>query len=122
MMALFIICSFFFNFLFTYFYTAISFSPVELSTNIKKYGGFIMGVRPGKPTEKYLDSIVSKLTFFGAFFLSLIALLPIIGAATTNVNSFMGLGGTALLIIVGVALDLLKQIDTFILQKNMKAW
>ncbi|MGC6367216.1 MAG: preprotein translocase subunit SecY [Candidatus Marinamargulisbacteria bacterium] len=108
-------------FFFTYFYTAISFSPIELSTNIKKYGGFIMGVRPGKPTEKYLEAIVTKLTFFGAFFLSLIALLPIIGAATTNVNSFMGLGGTALLIIVGVALDLLKQIDSFILQKEYES-
>ncbi|MGA0241466.1 MAG: preprotein translocase subunit SecY [Candidatus Marinamargulisbacteria bacterium] len=105
-------------FFFTYFYTAISFSPSELATNIKKYGGFIMGVRPGKPTEKFLEGIVTKLTFFGAFFLSLIALLPIIGAATTNVNSFMGLGGTALLIIVGVSLDLLKQIDSFILQKE----
>ena len=77
-----------------------------------------MGVRPGKPTEKFLESIVTKLTFFGALFLSLIALIPIIGAATTNVNSFMGLGGTALLIIVGVSLDLLKQIDSFILQKE----
>lgn len=105
-------------FFFTYFYTAISFSPSELSNNIKKYGGFIMGVRPGKPTEKFLESIVTKLTFFGALFLSLIALIPIIAAATTNVNSFMGLGGTALLIIVGVSLDLLKQIDSFILQKE----
>jgi preprotein translocase subunit SecY len=105
-------------FFFTYFYTAISFSPAELSDNIKKYGGFIMGVRPGKPTEKYLEAIVTKLTFFGAFFLSIIALLPIIAAASTNVNSFMGLGGTALLIIVGVSLDLLKQIDSFILQKE----
>ncbi len=105
-------------FFFTYFYTAISFNPVELSSNIKKYGGFIMGVRPGKPTEKFLESVVTKLTFFGAVFLSLIALLPIIGAASTNVNSFMGLGGTALLIIVGVSLDLLKQIDSFILQKE----
>jgi preprotein translocase subunit SecY len=105
-------------FFFTYFYTAISFSPVELSQNIKKYGGFIMGVRPGKPTEQYLESIVTKLTFFGAVFLSIIALLPIIAAASTNVNSFMGLGGTALLIIVGVSLDLLKQIDSFILQKE----
>lgn len=105
-------------FFFTYFYTAISFSPVELSQNIKKYGGFIMGVRPGKPTEKFLESIVTKLTFFGATFLSLIALIPIVAAATTNVNSFMGLGGTALLIIVGVSLDLLKQIDSFILQKE----
>ncbi len=105
-------------FFFTYFYTAISFSPSELSQNIKKYGGFIMGVRPGKPTEKFLESIVTKLTFFGATFLSLIALLPIVAAASTNVNSFMGLGGTALLIIVGVSLDLLKQIDSFILQKE----
>ncbi len=105
-------------FFFTYFYTAISFSPSELSQNIKKYGGFIMGVRPGKPTEKFLESIVTKLTFFGATFLSLIALIPIVAAATTNVNSFMGLGGTALLIIVGVSLDLLKQIDSFILQKE----
>ncbi len=105
-------------FFFTYFYTAISFSPSELSQNIKKYGGFIMGVRPGKPTEKFLESIVTKLTFFGAAFLSLIALLPIVAAATTNVNSFMGLGGTALLIIVGVSLDLLKQIDSCILQKE----
>jgi preprotein translocase subunit SecY len=105
-------------FFFTYFYTAISFSPAELSDNIKKYGGFILGVRPGKPTEKYLEAIVTKLTFFGAFFLSIIALLPIIAAASTNVNSFMGLGGTALLIIVGVSLDLLKQIDSFILQKE----
>ncbi len=105
-------------FFFTYFYTAISFNPAELSSNIKKYGGFIMGVRPGKPTEKFLESVVTKLTFFGAVFLSLIALLPIIGAASTNVNSFMGLGGTALLIIVGVSLDLLKQIDSFILQKE----
>ncbi len=105
-------------FFFTYFYTAVSFSPSELSQNIKKYGGFIMGVRPGKPTEKFLESIVTKLTFFGASFLSLIALLPIVAAATTNVNSFMGLGGTALLIIVGVSLDLLKQIDSFILQKE----
>ena len=105
-------------FFFTYFYTAISFNPVELAQNIKKYGGFILGVRPGKPTEKYLEQIVTKLTFFGAVFLSLIALIPIVAAAVTNVNSFMGLGGTALLIIVGVSLDLLKQIDTFILQKE----
>jgi preprotein translocase subunit SecY len=105
-------------FFFTYFYTAIAFSPTELAQNIKKYGGFIMGVRPGKPTEKFLESIVTKLTFFGAVFLSLIALIPIVAAASTNVNSFMGLGGTALLIIVGVSLDLLKQIDSFILQKE----
>ncbi len=105
-------------FFFTYFYTAISFNPSEISSNIKKYGGFILGVRPGKPTEKYLESIVTRLTFFGASFLALIALVPIITAAITNVNSFMGLGGTALLIIVGVSLDLLKQIDSFILQKE----
>jgi len=108
-------------FFFTYFYTAISFNPKDIAMNIKKYGGFIMGVRPGAPTEAFLESTVTKLTFFGAFFLSFVALLPIVGAVTTNVNSFMGLGGTALLIIVGVSLDLLRQIDSVILQKEYES-
>lgn len=108
-------------FFFTYFYTAISFNPAELAQNIKKYGGFIVGVRPGRPTEVYLESIVTRLTFFGATSLAVIAMVPIIAAAVTNVNSFMGLGGTALLIIVGVSLDLLKQIDAYILQKEYES-
>jgi preprotein translocase subunit SecY len=105
-------------FFFTYFYTAITFNPQELADNIKKYGGFIMGVRPGRPTVEYLDRIISRLTLVGAVFLALVALVPVVTANVTNVTSFMGLGGTALLIIVGVAMDLVKQIETFIITKK----
>lgn len=99
-------------FFFTYFYTAITFNPVELADNIKRYGGFVLGVRPGKPTAEYFDKIISKLTLIGATFLAIIAITPMISANVTNVTSFRGLGGTAFLIIVGVALDLMKQIET----------
>lgn len=102
-------------FFFTYFYTAISFNPKELAENIKKYGGFILGVRPGKATEEYLEKIVTRLTLIGASFLALIALLPVIAANITGINTFQGLGGTALLIIVGVALDFVKQIETYLI-------
>ena len=101
-------------FFFCYFYTAISFNPAELSKQIKQNGGFILGVRPGKPTEEYLERTVSTLTLFGSLFLASIALLPVIMANITKVDSFQGLGGTALLIIVGVAMDLLRQFDTFV--------
>lgn len=101
-------------FFFTYFYTAISFNPVEIADNIKKYGGFIVGIRPGKATAEYLDKIISRLTFAGAIFLAFIAITPMVTANLTQITSFRGLGGTALLIIVGVALDLMKQIETFI--------
>ncbi len=77
-----------------------------------------MGVRPGMPTVEYLDKIITKLTLIGAVFLSLVALVPIVSANITQVTSFMGLGGTALLIMVGVALDLVKQIETFIIARK----
>lgn len=105
-------------FFFTYFYTAITFNPVELADNIKKYGGFIVGVRPGRATADYLDRIISRLTLVGATFLSFIAILPMISANITNVTSFIGLGGTALLIIVGVAIDLMKQIETHFITRQ----
>lgn len=105
-------------FFFTYFYTAITFNPQDLADNIKKYGGFIMGVRPGKSTVEYLEKIITKLTLVGAVFLSLVALVPVVTANITKVTSFMGLGGTALLIIVGVAMDIVKQIETVIISKK----
>ena len=105
-------------FFFAYFYTAITFNPEELAENIRKYGGFITGVRPGKSTVHYLEAIINTLTLIGASFLALIALIPIIAANSTNINSFIGLGGTALLIIVGVALDLVRQIETFAISKQ----
>lgn len=105
-------------FFFTYFYTAITFNPKELADNIQKYGGFILGVRPGQPTAQYLDKIISQLTFLGAIFLSIIAVSPTITANITKIHTFMGLGGTALLIMVGVALDVMKQIDTVIVNSK----
>ena len=98
-------------FFFTYFYTAISFNPVDLADNIKKHGGFVTGVRPGQATIDFFENIISKLTLVGASFLATIALLPILAATVTNVTSFIGLGATALLIIVGVAMDLVRQLE-----------
>ncbi|RAP29780.1 preprotein translocase subunit SecY [Candidatus Marinamargulisbacteria bacterium SCGC AG-343-D04] len=102
-------------FFFTYFYTAITFNPQDLADNIRKHGGFIMGVRPGNSTVIYLEKIITTLTFIGAFFLAFVALIPIVTANSTNINTFMGLGGTALLILVGVAMDLVKQIDSIVI-------
>lgn len=113
-----VLYNFFFCFLiffFTYFYTAITFNPQDIADNLRKHGGFITGVRPGAPTSHFLESIISKLTLIGAAFLAVVALVPILTANLTNVTSFMGLGGTALLIIVGVAMDIIKQIDTHII-------
>lgn len=105
-------------FFFTFFYTAITFNPVELADNIKKYGGFILGVRPGKPTAEYLEKIISRLTLVGALFLAFVAIVPSLTANFTQLTAFAGLGGTSLLIIVGVALDLIRQIQTYLVNKQ----
>ncbi|MFH0887105.1 MAG: preprotein translocase subunit SecY [bacterium] len=105
-------------FFFTYFYTAIAFNPVELAENIKKYGGFVMGIRPGKPTAEYLEYVISRLTLVGATFLAVIAVVPTIVENLTGIRSFQGLGSTALLIVVGVALDLVRQIETHLVARQ----
>jgi len=105
-------------FFFTYFYTAITFNPVELAENIKKYGGFVMGIRPGKPTAEYFEYTLSRLTLVGALFLGLIAVVPTIVEGVTQISSFQGLGSTALLIMVGVALDLVRQIETHLVTRQ----
>lgn len=105
-------------FFFTYFYTAITFNPKDLSENIKKYGGFVMGIRPGEATAQFLEGIVTKLTFIGALFLSIVAIVPTIVEGATHISSFQGLGSTALLIIVGVALDLVRQIETHLIARQ----
>lgn len=105
-------------FFFTYFYTAISFNPKELAENIKKYGGFILGIRPGKPTADFLEYTISRLTLMGALFLGLIAILPNLVEGATQIYTFQGLGSTALLIVVGVAMDLVRQIETHLLTRQ----
>jgi preprotein translocase subunit SecY len=97
-------------FLFTYFYTAVTFDPHQIAENLQKNGAFIPGVRPGISTEEYLGSVITRITFVGALFLGLIAVLPIAMQSITGIQS-LALGGTALLIVVQVILDLARRID-----------
>lgn len=97
-------------FLFTYFYTAVTFDPESIADNLQKSGAFIPGVRPGRPTAEYIARVLNRITLFGALFLGLIAVLPIIIQGLTGVKS-LALGGTALLIVVSVVLDLVKKVD-----------
>ncbi len=97
-------------FVFTYFYTAVVFNPIEISKNLQRSGGFIPGIRPGEPTAKYIGTIVSKITFFGALFLGIIAVLPV--ATQIFVDQNFVIGGTALLIVVSVVLESWNQIDS----------
>jgi preprotein translocase subunit SecY len=98
-------------FVFTYFYTAVTFDPGEISKNLQRSGGFLPGIRPGDPTTRYLAKIVNRITLFGALFLGAIAVLPIITQAVTATKT-LTIGGTALLIVIAVALDTAKQIDS----------
>ncbi|MCF7833689.1 MAG: preprotein translocase subunit SecY [Candidatus Pacebacteria bacterium] len=97
-------------FLFTYFYTAVTFDPESLSTNLQKNGAFIPGIRPGASTSDYIGKVLSRITLLGATFLGLIAVLPLIMRAMTGITA-IALGGTALLIVVSVVLDLVKKVD-----------
>lgn len=110
-----------FIFLFTYFYTAVTFNPVEVSNNMKKYGGFIPGIRPGKPTAEYLDRVLTRITLAGALFLMFISLLPyLMGVVARGVS--IGFGGTALLIAVGVAIDTMKQIEAHLMMRQYEGF
>ncbi len=105
---------------FAYFYTAIAFNPVEVADNMKKQGGFVPGVRPGKKTAEYIDNILTRVTLPGAIFLALIAIFPYILMKATGINYDLAsfFGGTSLLIIVGVALDTLQQVESHLLMRH----
>ncbi len=106
---------------FTYFYVAIIFNPADVAENIKKYGGFVPGIRPGRPTAEYIDRILSRLTLAGGVFLGLIAVLPNFVIALTGITS-LWFGGTSLLIVVGVALDTMKQIESHLLLRSYEGF
>lgn len=106
---------------FTYFYTAVTLDINQMSDNIKKMGGFIPGLRPGKPTTDFLDRIMTRITLSGAIFLALIALMPNIIAAVTGIEGVY-FGGTALLIVVGVALDTMKQLESLVLMRHYQGF
>jgi preprotein translocase subunit SecY len=103
---------------FTYFYVAITFNPVEVADNMKQYGGFIPGIRAGRPTAEYLDYVLTRVTLPGALYLGVVALIPLIALATIGANQNFPFGGTSILIIVGVGLETVKQIDAQLQQRH----
>ena len=106
---------------FTYFYTAVTVKISDMAENLKKYGGFIPGIRPGKPTAEYLDRVMTRITLAGAFFLAFIAILPNVVASATGIQGVY-FGGTALLIVVGVALDTMKQIEAMVVMRHYQGF
>jgi len=101
---------------FCYFYTAVQFNPVDVADNMKKYGGYIPGIRPGKRTADYIDKVLTRITLGGALYLSAVCVLPTILIGQFNVPFFFG--GTALLIVVGVALDTMTQVESHMLTRH----
>ncbi|GAB2969153.1 preprotein translocase subunit SecY [Nocardioides montaniterrae] len=107
---------------FTYFYVSITFNPEEVSDNMKKYGGFIPGIRAGKPTQDYLSYVLSRITLPGALYLGLISLIPIVAFVLIGASQKFPFGGTSILIMVGVALDTVKQIESQLQQRNYEGF
>jgi len=106
---------------FTFFYTMIAFNPIELANNIRKNGGFVPGIRPGKPTSDYISKVLNRITWFGALFLALITVLPSLLQTFTKITN-VWFGGTSLLIMVGVALETVKQIESQMLMRHYKGF
>ena len=117
---LYIIIYFLLIIFFTYFYTAIQFNPIEIANNMKKNGGFVPGIRPGKPTSDFINRVLTRVTLAGAFFLGIIAVLPII--LGKYIGFSISIGGTSLLILVGVALETVRQIESQMLMRHYKGF
>jgi preprotein translocase subunit SecY len=107
---------------FVYFYVAITFNPQEVADNMKKYGGFIPGIRAGKPTEEYLNYVLSRITLPGSLYLGLISLIPLVAFVLIGANQNFPFGGVSILIMVGVALDTVKQIESQLQQRNYEGF
>ena len=107
---------------FAYFYASIQFNPIEIANNLKKNGGFIPGFRPGKPTSDFITKALGKVTFVGALFLGVVAILPLIVGAISPTLSNVALGGTSIIIVVGVALDTVKQLEAQMLMRHHKGF
>ncbi len=119
--ALYAVIYFLLIFAFSYFYATIQFNPVEVANNLKKNGGFVPGFRPGRPTAEFLGKVLSRLTFFGAIYLSIVAILPIITENITGIVN-MSIGGTSVIIVVGVALETVKMIEAQMLMRHYKGF
>ena len=112
------------TFFFAFFWTALMFNPVEMSKNMKEYGSFIPGIRPGRPTAEHLEKIMNRITLAGATFLALIAVLPVVVASTMNLPDLLTtyLGGTTILIVVSVALDLVDKLNSYLVMRNYEGF
>jgi preprotein translocase subunit SecY len=107
---------------FTYFYVSITFNPTEVADNMKKYGGFIPGIRPGRPTAEYLGYVLSRLTAPGSLYLGVVALFPMVALAAIGIGQTFAFSGVSLLIMVGVGLDTVKQIESQLQQRNYEGF
>ena len=107
---------------FTYFYTAVTFDPVKIADDMKKNGGFVPGIRPGRPTREYLDRVLTRVTLAGAVFLGIIAVMQYHVTDITGVTTFNLVGGTSLLIVVGVALDTMQQLEAHLLMRHYEGF
>ena len=112
---------FFLILMFAYFYVAVTYNPIEMANNLRQSNGVIPGIRPGKPTSDYFGKILSKVTLLGALFLAFIALLPIGFAAFTGIHD-LSMGGTSIIIMVGVALETIKQMESQLMMKHYKGF
>jgi preprotein translocase subunit SecY len=108
--------------MFTYFYTAVQFNPVEHADNLKKSGGYVPGIRPGRPTAEYLNSVLTRITLFGAFFLATVAVFPYLISGALGLGQAIFLGGTSMLIVVGVSLDTVRQLESQLMMRNYEGF
>ena len=106
---------------FSYFYAAVQFNPIEIANNMKKNGGFIPGFRPGKPTSDFIAKVIGKITLFGAIYLAFVALVPVALGAIVN-NNQLAIGGTSVIIVVGVALETTKALEAQMLMRHYKGF
>ena len=108
--------------MFTYFYTAVQFNPIEHADNLKKTGGYVPGIRPGQPTAVYLNNVLTRITLFGAVFLALVAVFPYLITGVMNLPQSIFLGGTSMLIVVGVSLDTVRQLESQLMMRNYEGF
>ena len=119
--AVYIVCYFFLIIAFSYFYATVQFNPIEIANNLKKNGGFIPGFRPGKPTADFILKVINKITLFGAMYLAIVAILPILVGIIIG-NSTLSIGGTSVIIVVGVALETVKAMEAQMLMRHYKGF
>ena len=119
---LYAVCMFLLIIGFSYFYTMITFSPIEVANNLKKNGGFIMGIRPGRPTSEFIAKTLNRITLLGAIFLGLIAAIPAVASAVIPTLSTLAIGGTSIIIVVGVALETVQQLESQMVMRHYKGF